>query len=1592
LLLACLVIAMLVAFEAAGAVSLKEEGKDVDRRLIIENEYLRAVIRPAIGARIESLIHKRTGREITTPPAEGVRWGVLCDQLWQQSFWHSDFNRYPYSELIMERGPKRVRVLLTCRGKRWKGITLRKTIVVEAGRCAMDVEYGLTARKEANPRAAADLWICSGLPAGARVFLPAESGVLERPRTIETENNVFDVTRGWIAGLSKGNVGLAAIMDYSRLRNLRTCHEEATTLEWVLRKVSLKPGSTLKTGAGVMPLAGLDRVDGVHRRCAVALDTGRNPARVTVLPFESGDAGIVVSVRRLPDGAAKKLAERKVALKTDEPVSFNVNVPSADDGTRVLSCTVSFPGEEKQLSCERSFTVGKASGVHVMRPEGERIGEYPDYSTWQRYHPIDFNFNSTAIRTAHRVWARPYAGGRPKVLVIVSKHHARQAIELAQRFDLDITVPYASKRTYYALGDRYRSLNIKDVHAALEEAIVGRTFDVIITSNHDGWPLLTDKCRQHIIKLVKEKGAGFVMVQRGKVSADLADAFPVVHDWYDRGNGPWVLQKSRNPVLNALPFEALPPCWGQNGTRLRKPDPARPRPPFDILVKTRGEATIATSTWGKGRVVQMQTNGPMLPQSQTIRGRRHLEPPPFDYWEYHHALLGRLIYWAARKESPVSLRAIDCSAQSVRITTASKQAGPVEMELTLRDEFGKALHTETRKVELKAPGDTVQFAPPANIAWGCRLADVIVRNDAGTLAWGAGVFRRRGSQIKSVAIAGKVYDPGAAAEVTVSIEPAPPAGLMVQVALNDGSGRVLVKKSVAAQAETQLSLPLQRVIGPIFEVRVALADGKGRVLDQGFASGRIKVDREPYRAKFQTFFWGGTGGTFPSYLIREWLQRYRYVGMSADSESDGPLMHSRRELEHLNMPYICGSIGMAARGGVKKADMEKKADVNPFTSPVRWEAQKKAAARRAKERLDWVVLMHTMGDENRVYTKDVDYSKAGLAQLRKWLKESQYKSLSDLNAEWKTAFKSWDEVMPMTEAEIREHAKQTGSYAAWADQQQFNKWAYARMARYAMDGFLSVDPKARAGTSGTQEPSAYGGRDWWLLARAYTALAAYGGEQASQHISYNPDMLRYPWAGYGKPNPILRTSTWRRLRDSNHGIGFFHWATHIDPDLTLPECGRDLHAMLLEMIYGQGQLMIEAKPLPADIYFMQSSQSIHGAYILGRAATARAARTNLMTVMDDLARSYRHISYEQVASGELGRIGPKVLFLPHIVALSEAEAGAIRNWVRAGGTLIADIGAGTMTQHCRPLKKGRLDDVFGIDRSAAAPKAGKWTVAAGGVSFPVTVVETGLKGAARAAWTAGEGDAKAPVFFGNNFGKGRAFYFACDLLGAYAAARKGSTESEGYKAFLVIQNAIDGILREADCPAPVVALGAKGAATRETFLRIYPKTTGGADRYFIVTRDQGVTGASLSDRPATLVFDRKGYLYDTLAGRALGYGDRLDLMLNDNTVRLIALLPYQVTGLDVAGPADVRAGEDVSLGLSVRAGGKPGVHVCRVDVVDPKGAFHRTYSENVVARDGKSEVILPFALNDAAGAWTVHVRDVATGVSATKVIELKAAE
>ncbi|MBV9469705.1 MAG: beta-galactosidase trimerization domain-containing protein, partial [Abitibacteriaceae bacterium] len=94
----------------------------------------------------------------------------------------------------------------------------------------------------------------------------------------------------------------------------------------------------------------------------------------------------------------------------------------------------------------------------------------------------------------------------------------------------------------------------------------------------------------------------------------------------------------------------------------------------------------------------------------------------------------------------------------------------------------------------------------------------------------------------------------------------------------------------------------------------------------------------------------------------------------------------------------------------------------------------------------------------------------------------------------------------------------------------------------------------------------------------------------------------------------------------------------------------------------------------------------------------RAAWTKLL---EDSGFQYNFVSYRDVLQrGAAALNGYHVLILPRTLALSDAEAAAIREWVRQGGTLIADYLPGVFDEHGKGRASGALDDVFGVQRNA----------------------------------------------------------------------------------------------------------------------------------------------------------------------------------------------------------------------------------------------------------------------------------------------------
>jgi len=106
---------------------------------------------------------------------------------------------------------------------------------------------------------------------------------------------------------------------------------------------------------------------------------------------------------------------------------------------------------------------------------------------------------------------------------------------------------------------------------------------------------------------------------------------------------------------------------------------------------------------------------------------------------------------------------------------------------------------------------------------------------------------------------------------------------------------------------------------------------------------------------------------------------------------------------------------------------------------------------------------------------------------------------------------------------------------------------------------------------------------------------------------------------------------------------------------------------------------------------------------------------------------------------------------------------------------------------------------------------------------------------------------------------------------------------------------------------------------------------------------------------------------------------------------LIALYPAAPTALRVEAPLEATQGQAVEVRVTALAGDEP-LRAClpvEVSVVDPAGALSAEYTRDLLTADGTCSLRIPFARNDAPGAWRVTARELSSGLEKSAVLQLR---
>jgi hypothetical protein len=1569
----------------------------------LSNPFLSARVETRHGGRIVSL--QGAGGELTRPAdptsLAGKRvpykFGLLSLQLWQDSYWHNDLCHSDWPVTGTTISGTRVEATLTGKSKLWAGLGATRTYRLTDAPW-IDVLHNLDPGSTTHPYLPPSFWFSNAMPTLGTTFVSGPNGVVDFPRFPQDQSWCYQPTEGWIGWISRRH-GLAIITEAPHLRHMRIVHLDFDRVEWIRRRVDTVEQAVVR----LIPFEGLSRVDGVGEAGVVGAGVEGNDVRVELYPIRTGQAVITISASSLAGstqlyGRVQTHVVAGKAISVRVPVQAGVSIASrgwwrgsVEIGTHPLAAT--------------GFRIPVPDGfqrdLRSALPSSAPVVELPRADSAHRLPPRSFHFDALPVPLPNQNLARPL-NVRLRVLAFVPIEAGPTLLALTQRFNFDLTHPFvpatattptgangiAGQSLSYELGDRYDSVYGDELIAVWAAALdPAESYDVIlIVINHvDPWSLLPQILQANILGRV-QAGTGLVIVHRNPPggpnpeTTTLNNILPLTISNTSDYLGPWHPVNDR--TVRGLPWHLMAgPGFiysysTQPGAATLLELEYGPPPPTLMPL-------LARTQYGAGRVLDLAWGPQLVP----FRRPTAFGAEGFENFRYDLDLLGRVIFDAANRFPAVAVQDVALAGSIVTVQLEQVSPAPVTFDLDwqVRDRFGALLGSGRQNFTTFPPGGIAAITVPSG-SWAC---DVVVTPTAGTSSWGGG------AQILNAAFSPspnlQAYD----RSQTIQVTPTLPSGATHAVIdLVDGMGRICARAEVPAGGTGTLGFV--DISTPTVEIRLHALNMSGALIGQGFL--QTKVSTRTGFDGWPLHFWN-SDLALPHPLQVRRLAANASLGVPAYFLVRSPYHNSIGDPElvaaadRIGVPYVIESSNwLYTAGGQTPSGAGSAISLTDTQQTIAGQNNDRALADSLANAN--VLYYRAADDEPDPPRTDVCSAPRTLEWFRTWLASLYSHSDTKLQAAWGPGF-TLPTAVPGSYANVVAQFSTTETYAPWVDHRRFMMTLFSEAPSWARAALRQADHYAMIGSSGDYRTSMAAGRDWWVRGRALDVVGRYATSTRFELAELGT--LSIPWTGYDDPDPIIHYRFAYSLGLGDPGLALFAESTLVNPDLSLAEVGRDLAAALLPTRRGVGRLFSLSEPAADGVFVMSSPDSsavlaIHGYESLGVWAggtppsqpdLGTLARENVHDLLAAMGIGWRAINPADVELGALERNGARVLILPMCAALSEAACGSISRWVKRGGHLIADLLPGTFSDHGRLRGTGidsagrvlnstnPLDQVFGLTPGARPPlTAGNIT--RGAASFTVGCADTSVwqVGTASAAGSAPGGQ---PVWFTNNYGLGTASYLACSFFSNYPS---GDPAQPAQRLAMEEQFALLLARAVVSSHAQVTTGGARASS-----FRIWVRRFGSAELVVLARHYSVIYPPVESETDGVVTFSNSAHTYDLDEGTYLGFGYRLDIHVDRYTFRRFGRLPYRVLGVSVATSASAVLGQSLTVSIQVQVlGGRPGLHLIQIDMVDGNSNAIRYLSRQVTTLCGAATVVIPTALNDPQGRWTVIATDLLTGL------------
>ena len=576
-------------------------------------------------------------------------------------------------------------------------------------------------------------------------------------------------------------------------------------------------------------------------------------------------------------------------------------------------------------------------------------------------------------------------------------------------------------------------------------------------------------------------------------------------------------------------------------------------------------------------------------------------------------------------------------------------------------------------------------------------------------------------------------------------------------------------------------------------------------------------------------------------------------------------------------------------------------------------------------------LYYSLGDETGIADLaaywDFDYSPVSLEVFRHWL-ESHYGSLEALNRQWDTSFQEWRDVMPLTAAQTV--GRPGENFSAWADFRQWMDISFADALREGRDALHAGDPAALAAIEGGQVPG-WGGYDYALLATAVDAFELYDfGNNIEMARSFRPEAPVL--TSSGGSDQVERLRIWRQaLRGASGLILWDEKGDFAGADGDLGPRGKAMAGQFAELRGGIGALLMNSPTEPAAVAIHYSPASFRTAWMIDQKRQRGAgleAATNADHQPDDFT------------------------------VLRESLCD-----------LLSDLGIAYGFVSSPALEAGNWP--AGVPRVLILPRSLSLSVAeAAGIRRFIDQGGTVL--ALDQPGTFDEHGRKRP----EPLLPGLAIKAAGPLLGYHRHPRGPRADQ--------VRRQISPKLRAAG-GGPAVRLVDEQAGGAVTGVAITRRRNGSVTILGLLNTDAQAVAAAQS-RTILVRLAETSAVTDLRNGQDFGNTEMVRVTLPACEPVIMSLSPVPLPDVTIEAPPSLRLGETGTVAVG-RTGNSPdAVQIFHIEVRNPDGVLMDHYGANLRTTSGAAEHLLPLALNDPPGRWSITVRDAVSGRQETSVV------